>query len=377
MDGKLGLGIYRWSDEREVLHHDAAKSGARLCLLYRDALPLARQIAERAPGMLIVGRPDIAEAEQPAFLEQPAEALRYYVRALVAAHPHIAAWAIVCEAVTGARPDSAEEKAEQYRRLAVQVRAELAMADELQMLGKGLVACNVGTGIVPMVEHADQADEWAHIIEPLALHPGCQYWGMHAYGTPDEACPGARGRLSVGDDARRYYALRHESFCEAMAARGVTLPPLLFTEYGQADGWNGLMSEAEAAADLLWFGERIQADPRVFGGCNFLHGDHDPARWHAFDTYNSGLYFTLLMFNDTARVAAAPPAPLPAAVRDLRAEYPTHFAEWDKAGGIEDNFRAHLLGIGALLPTRDDIGMLVDQAQAALSQIEGALDALT
>ena len=344
MAGKLGIGIYTHGNAEEglALAMDAANSGARLCLVFRDALKLSGSIAALNPDMLIIGRPDLDDAYSQEFMDKPADELRAYVRGLVVTYPKVRAWAIFCEQIPGARGDSPEEKAEQYQRLRRQVRAELVMADELHKLERGLVACNCATGTYPMPEFADISDEWARIIEPLTLHPGCWFWGLHAYGTPEDVCPGSGGRMSSGNDGQRgYYALRYRHFHDAMTARGVIVPPFVFTEYGQTDGWKGIISEDEARADMVWFGAQIADDPRVFGGTEYLHGDHDPAKWWTFDSKGTGVYDALVAFNrEHPAVDAWKPSPtvpvvpqtvpqMGGATMELHGAFAGFGADWD------------------------------------------------
>jgi len=53
----------------------------------------------------------------------------------------------------------------------------------------------------------------------------------------------------------------------------------------------------------------------------------------------------------------------------LRDQFPDLFSQWEAAGGIENNFRSHLLAIGALPPTKADLLMLADEAKAKLEQM--------
>lgn len=57
----------------------------------------------------------------------------------------------------------------------------------------------------------------------------------------------------------------------------------------------------------------------------------------------------------------------------LKEQYVDLFAQWDAAGGVENNFRKHLLGIGAIQPTAGDLQFLAREAEAGLSQLKGAL----
>ena len=58
----------------------------------------------------------------------------------------------------------------------------------------------------------------------------------------------------------------------------------------------------------------------------------------------------------------------------LKDQYPDAFAAWEAAGGITNNFKKHLLGIGVLAPTADDLKFLADETQASVTQLRNALD---
>lgn len=58
-----------------------------------------------------------------------------------------------------------------------------------------------------------------------------------------------------------------------------------------------------------------------------------------------------------------------------RETLPKVFAEWEAAGGVENNFRKHLLGIGAIKPTSDDLKFLADECDASVTQLRVALKA--
>lgn len=61
---------------------------------------------------------------------------------------------------------------------------------------------------------------------------------------------------------------------------------------------------------------------------------------------------------------------------NIEEQYPQQFAEWKAAGGVANNFRAHLIGIGAIQPTKEDVATLIGNARSSLNQVENAVRAL-
>ena len=59
----------------------------------------------------------------------------------------------------------------------------------------------------------------------------------------------------------------------------------------------------------------------------------------------------------------------------LAEQYPNEYQAWVAAGGIENNFRKHLLGIGSIKPTPDDLKMLARECRASVDQLVNALNA--
>jgi hypothetical protein len=59
----------------------------------------------------------------------------------------------------------------------------------------------------------------------------------------------------------------------------------------------------------------------------------------------------------------------------LAEQFPQQYAEWVAAGGVENNLRKHLLGIGLLAPSAADLRFLADEAGASLKQLQEALRA--
>jgi uncharacterized protein Yka (UPF0111/DUF47 family) len=55
----------------------------------------------------------------------------------------------------------------------------------------------------------------------------------------------------------------------------------------------------------------------------------------------------------------------------LAATYPALYQEWVAAGGIENNFRSHLLALGILPATRADLLDQVKELRSKVDQVEG------
>lgn len=60
----------------------------------------------------------------------------------------------------------------------------------------------------------------------------------------------------------------------------------------------------------------------------------------------------------------------------LQEQFPDIYREWVNAGGIENNFRDHVLALGALPATKDDLRGLVDQLRAKADQVVKVANAL-
>jgi hypothetical protein len=57
-------------------------------------------------------------------------------------------------------------------------------------------------------------------------------------------------------------------------------------------------------------------------------------------------------------------------------QYPAQYSEWVNAGGVENNFRKHLLGIGSIPVTLADCQFLASEAVASTRQTEAAIKAV-
>lgn len=69
--------------------------------------------------------------------------------------------------------------------------------------------------------------------------------------------------------------------------------------------------------------------------------------------------------------------PVEATPMSLKDQFPAQFMEWEAAGGIENNFRKHLLGIKALPATMADIALLAGEMRADVDQLQNVIASLS
>lgn len=358
MAGKLGIGGY--STYRQAIE-DIIASNATCCLLFADACAYAGEIKRRAPEMLVIGRDYRADDEQWAMLAQP-EPQRYYTffnwgRWLASAYPDVDVWQCLNETYYPGGLD----------RLKAVVAAEIAFTDGVSSLGKRSCVLNMATGTYPLPhdspERAGEYILFAERVKPLLEHPGVAFLGLHAYGSPQTQM--------MRDDAA-WFALRYREFVRGLQVCGVRVPPVIITEYGQPNGWQGFMNAEQCAADLTWFGERLNEDDYVYGATYFLDGTIDPDKWARFDILSTTVPKLLAEWNRSH--PANIKTPEAKTVAKTTEQYKTLYDQWVVAGGIENNFRKHLLGIGVIKPTPADLKMLADEIAASVAQLKGALN---
>ncbi len=196
-----------------------------------------------------------------------------------------------------------------------------------------------------------EAEHWGMIraigLDAISLHA---YWGNQGL--------------------TQWHALRYRSYWRP----GID-PPVLITECGRdaIEGGNGgwrkdNISGEGYTAELARFESELERDGVV--GVVFTGGPTDD--WAAFST--DGLDTS--RFSGPARLAV--PAPIPPDPEDvnmaLKDQYPQVYAAWVAAGGVDHAFLAHLLGLGAIKPTADDVRRLASNNEAAAKQLRAVLD---
>lgn len=197
-------------------------------------------------------------------------------------------------------------------------------------------------------------------------------WGTGDYTDSDWQAARASGADAVA--VHCYWADRGFTIWNALRYRQFWRsgdPPVLITECGRdrvrdgdggtwvgKGGWHadGISAE-QYIAELAAYDRLITADPFVLGACVFTAGATPD--WANYDTD---------AISDSIRTED---------VMALADQFPSVYKEWVAAGGIENNFRKHLLGIGAIQPTKDDLAFLLDQLQADLNQAKGVLAKLS
>lgn len=61
---------------------------------------------------------------------------------------------------------------------------------------------------------------------------------------------------------------------------------------------------------------------------------------------------------------------------ELEDQFPEIYKEWVGAGAIRNNFRTHLLALGVLPATKDDVRLLADELQAKINQLRNVVNTL-
>jgi hypothetical protein len=366
MAGKLGLGIY--AGYRQAVE-DAKYSCATTCLLFEDALAFAGEIKSACPQMVVVGRVFLDDIgfQDYALRQMDDDGLRRYVsdlaRRLAQSYPNVDCWQLWNEPYFP--PDGSGDTSRRLRRI---VASELAFADALGSYGRTVCALNFSSGSFPVLFETNPYRQgemkwFSEIVNPLLRHPAVKFIGLHCYGSP-----GASPHGAMKSNDAEWFALRYRGFVAGLVLNGCgRIPPLIITEYGQCDGWRGWMSEEQCKNDLLWFGDKLNEDEYVYGSAYFCDGTIDPGKWGRFDIMNTSIPAAIAAWNAEHPVEVKK-------MSDITQQYADLFKQWVAAGGVVNNFRKHLLGIGVIKPTPDDLKLLANEAIASDQQLKNALD---
>lgn len=240
-DNKWGVGVYRTSNEVLATVRETQPG---VVLLMDPDEGWARKVREAAPNAFIVGRRYRREDDQP--LDNPVargEDMADWVAELAVPMKGVVdAWMSYNEVV-------AHNAYEDYKRYD---QFQAAFARRLQDVhGIAAVANNDGSGAV------EPQDYPKYFAESIRVS---QYFGLHAYSPP------ATDKMPI--DAE-WNALRYRKIHDELERAGIRGKQMVVTESGLGDGFGGVATEDEMAADFAWFTRELQKDPYMIGHASF------------------------------------------------------------------------------------------------------------
>lgn len=302
--------------------------GSMLKLVGQDAINLSLIAWYKAnvPGGLVVYRP----YWQYQTLDDPIG----YARQAVNEAP----WADVLEGLNEAFQTRKHDELARYAAWSVMY------GDELHRLGRRYACGSFSTGNPSL-------SIWIDYAPALTV---ADFLAVHEYGNP----------TMIGhQDCLRYRRLL-----------GLLAPslrrPVLVTECGlddgQRHGWRTLAADAADYADqLVWYAQELASDgtrAAIFSlGCRTDFSD--------FEYGDSAAVLGALLAN-VGTPAPIPPVAGGGQTMGLAEQYPTEYAAWEQAGGGENAFRGHLMGIGAI-PA--DVPALMANVESAWRQLANNL----
>jgi hypothetical protein len=136
-------------------------------------------------------------------------------------------------------------------------------------------------------------------------------------------------------------------------------------------GWRDVTTEEDYLAQLEWYAGLYRGPgPRVVAEFVFLLGATPGGGWERFDITGCQQIAEWLG-QQRAALPAGPPDAADHGGRQVKLseQYQAEYQEWVAAGGVENNLRAHLLAIGSLKPTKEDVPILAGQVKAATEQL--------
>jgi len=187
-------------------------------------------------------------------------------------------------------------------------------------------------------------------VDAIALH---EYWGMRGFST--------------------WNALRYRRVHEWLGGQH---PPFVITECGRdavegAEGRPGWQRQGvtgdQYVRELLSYAAELEKDGYVLGGTVFTCGPYSD--FAGFDV--DGLVGRIPPASQTISI---PDRPVTGGDMDIITQYRSIYDQWVAAGGVVNNFRRHLLAIGILQPTQEDIRLLINEAYAANQQLKQTAD---
>ena len=276
---KLGLGVYGSGGAYQA---DIARWRPSVILLMDPTVEFARTIRATYPKAFIVGRRYVPDQR----LDNPAGRGAAFADA-------VAQTALPLKGVINAWM-SYNEVAAIYptgNNFADWNVFQVAFAQRLQgTYGIDAVAGNDGPGAV---EIGDYVKYFAGAI--AASH----YFGVHAYPGPD-----VHSLRQAGGPAAM---LRYRRIHDALAAAGVKTPPFILTETGLYDGWRGVESAEDMAADFIWLDGELEKDPYMLGQTVFGLFDPTNQQWQRFNVAGTAIEDVVGTYNSCTTAHPCPP----------------------------------------------------------------------
>lgn len=206
-------------------------------------------------------------------------------------------------------------------------------------------------------EAIEEAD-WLHVHQYWSPGRVCEFVGAGGewlQGPPEPSQPSYPPKVYNGPWR---FVLTHELFPSKR---------MFVSEAGQFD-----TRRADAPEEIVrWFKSLYHFD-YLEGATPFIF--RDPTHAHYGNDWGQNRDIERRVAAEPKRdVATAPPDEEDHSDVSLQEQFPSIWDEWVKAGGPESHFRDHLLGIGAIQPTKDDLFHLINQTKAKLSELREAL----
>ncbi len=141
--------------------------------------------------------------------------------------------------------------------------------------------------------------------------------------------------------------------------------PILITEFGidrgvlglAAQGWRNVpnLSATAYVNQLRYWLTRMPSSVAAM----FLYCSGGVYGWSGFEV--AGVPEIESLMQEVVKVAS------------LQEQFAAEYQAWVAAGGITNNFRKHLIGIGRIQPTADDLRMLAAECGASVAQMQAAI----
>ncbi len=248
--GRIGSGSYAGGGS---VVQAVKRLNPKVILLEGNALGMAAELRRTFPDALMIGRIYFDDLYSQ-YLSDPDRYGRILAdRCIALNRPEIDVWQGINEPYVN-DVASARKAA----------RFDKAFSDRIQELGKKSVVLNLAVGNPGDIEMMLLPE----IVDLLAT---ADYVGYHSYG-------GQKDLLLMGPQ-RPYYALRWRFYADMYAARGLRMPPVIYTEANTFYQWkvntpNGqpLFEPWQIRDDMIAFAEESRKDPWSVGIAIYLFG---------------------------------------------------------------------------------------------------------